>query len=351
MRVFPVVQTLLILVLLVVCAIQLGIANTSRKRIKQLTAQQQWLLQRVEEVEGWLSTPEMEGVEAVDIDGQWVKTMAYALVDDPDIERFSTVHFARTTEPPHPEYSVFDPLEGPVPFHPYQWSRNLLAAVQRGQSVDALLAEVDAHTVRYRGADFFEHPFRFTLPLIPVEGEPSYALEAPWFSGLAQGYVLGALVELARSTGEPAHRERAARAFESFLCLRGEPGQAEPWVSFVDEYDYLWFEEYAQARDPQPRVINGHIGALEGLHAYHRFTGDERAATLLRCGATTIHRYAGDFRRPGETLRYCLGLPDGHDYGPVRAILQQEWLHALTGEEFFGRMARLFRVDMRLRDG
>ena len=89
------VHTLLLVALLVVCGIQLGLANTSRKRIKQLTTQQAWLLQRVEEVEGWLATPEMKGLEAVEIDGQWVKTMPYGLADDPALERFATLRHIR----------------------------------------------------------------------------------------------------------------------------------------------------------------------------------------------------------------------------------------------------------------
>ena len=59
-----------------------------------------------------------------------------------------------------------------------------------------------------------------------------------------------------------------------------------------------------------------------------------------------MERYVRRFRRPGRINRYGLGLDELPDYGPMRAIEQQKWLHDLTGDRAFSEAHDAFATDM-----
>ena len=121
--------------------------------------------------------------------------------------------------------------------------------------------------------------------------------------------------------------------------------QSLNWISFIDDSQYLWFEEYPSSTEPQPRVLNGHIGALMGIYSYYRLWPNDEAKRLLQAGITTLNQYFVDSRRPGAVNRYCLADRESVDDGPKRAILQQRWLNNITGDDFFAQAAAALMTD------
>ena len=173
-------------------------------------------------------------------------------------------------------------------------------------------------------------------------------LTAPWWSGMAQGEALTVFSRLARIQPEnPVWREAADDTFDSFL-QRGS-GNAEPWSTVVDS-GHLWFEEYAGDQPPL-LVLNGHVFAIFGLYEYWLLTSDERAATYIDGGATTILESMPLFRVKGEVSYYCsqadyCARPEWQN-GNYQAIHVQQ-LHALariTGDAKFDEWAALLDSD------
>jgi heparosan-N-sulfate-glucuronate 5-epimerase len=106
------------------------------------------------------------------------------------------------------------------------------------------------------------------------------SLRAPWYSALAQGQGISALVRAHGLTGDPAYRHTATRAFESFTRNLDGGG-----VRHVDEQGRWWLEEYVV--QPPTHILNGFLWSLWGVRDFQIATRDGYAAELYeRCLAT-----------------------------------------------------------------
>ena len=148
------------------------------------------------------------------------------------------------------------------------------SAAAKGQLCLGLLggkALVDGSQVdTFQGAAVRWFPYMFEF-----RANPGVApLKGPWHSGLAQGGVLGAFIELTTMTGDNRWMTYGAEAFESFMVPFGTQG------GITNRQDgFLWFEEYPT--DPPTVVLNGHLHALASLDMWHARTGDARAKALF----------------------------------------------------------------------
>lgn len=160
--------------------------------------------------------------------------------------------------------------------------------------------------------------------------QPDGLLKAPWYSGLAQGEVLGLLCRTFSLTGDSVYLEAAHRTFETFLRPRGE---SEPWTVFIDDAGCYWIEEYP-TEEPS-RTLNGFIFGIYGVYDYYQLTRSEEAARIIKISCSTIKNYISVFRRPGRVSYY--GLTFGHytyDYH-LTHINQLHQLQKITGDPFF----------------
>lgn len=338
---------LLLVAALVLIGAVLNSLRQSRKREQQLGSlvASMSATPRTAAGPGPHAVPTLTGLRLTELGAQKVKLREFDLRLDRALDA-ADPEFVPMDAPSPPRYSV--PGIGDVEFHPYQWSQELRAIAsrwRRGEAQEPLRTELDRlcavaepFTARRDGATYYRYPFPYQVG--------SKRLEPDWYSGFAQGMILLALVDLYRATGDETFREQARAVFQSFEQPRRQVGQAECWVAFVDDAQYLWFEEYPTADDPQMRVLNGHVCALMGLYAYHRLEPGERSLLLLRAGLTTMQRYAAEYRRPGQSNRYCLTPDDVADYGSQRAVNHQQWLLDVTGEPFFATMRDAFLTDM-----
>ena len=143
---------------------------------------------------------------------------------------------------------------------------------------------------------------------------PPERLKAPWYNAMAQGLVLSFFVRLYRVTGDAIHLHAAGKVFDSFLRLGQvrpgavQPDPVRPWVSYVDERDYLWLEHYPVARPDH--TLNVHLHALIGIYEYWQATRSPEARGLLEGALTTMRDRAGRYRREGRVERLRPAQPD-----------------------------------------
>ncbi len=195
------------------------------------------------------------------------------------------------------------------------------------------------------GAIFF--PYTFDFPLYGLE---ELTLHAPWWSGMAQGQILSALVRAYEATGDERYREAADRTFASFAPRSVEDWPiTEPAVSFVDGDGVLWLEEYSGDLEPA-YVLNGHLFAVFGLYDYWELTGSEEAARMIDGAATAVAHYLPEFRNAsGELSWYGLTIkPNPRGLHAKYHRIHKEQLRVLadmTGERLFSDYADLFAAD------
>lgn len=191
--------------------------------------------------------------------------------------------------------------------------------------------------IHYGGGMFFPYPFDFVL-----HGRGT--MEAPWYSGMAQGVALSGFIRLHELTGDPKWLQAANETFASFKV----PRQAgKPWFAVVED-GLLWFEEYPWV--PYDHTFNGHNFAAYGLYDYWRFTNSPEAEQLLLGAITTTSRVASLVRVPGGVSQYCIALSclDRHvrstDYH-LTHIGQFIQIYRYTAHERFASLADAFTAD------
>lgn len=194
-----------------------------------------------------------------------------------------------------------------------------------------------ARAVRHGGGIFFPYPFDWGL-----HGRGT--MQAPWYSGMAQGIALSGFVRLHQVTGDAKWLQAAHDTFASFLVPRQS---GKPWVTVV-ENGLLWLEEYPWV--PYDHTFNGHNFATYGLYDYWRLTGSRDAAEMTRGAITTAARVAGRVRTPGGISHYCIAQscldrrvrnPNYH----LTHIGQFIQLFRYTRSDTFARLADTFTAD------
>jgi heparosan-N-sulfate-glucuronate 5-epimerase len=106
-------------------------------------------------------------------------------------------------------------------------------------------------------------------------------LVAPWYSGLAQGQGISALVRAHQATGNSEYLDAAKKAFEPFEHEVDQGG-----VIYTDVDGNPWIEEYIVSAPTN--ILNGFIWALWGVHDLYLATTDERAKALWEKCVTTL---------------------------------------------------------------
>ncbi|MCV0403946.1 MAG: cell wall-binding repeat-containing protein [Chloroflexi bacterium] len=191
--------------------------------------------------------------------------------------------------------------------------------------------------VRHQGALFFPYSFDFNLHGRGV-------MDAPWYSGMAQGVALSGFVRLWEVTGD---EKWMTAARDTFLSFRVSRQAGKPWFAVV-ENGSLWFEEYPWL--PYDHTFNGHNFAIYGVYDYWRVTRNREAELLALGGIATSARVAGTVRTPGGISHYCIAqscLDRKVRTAPYHLthIGQFVQLHRYTAHETFAKQADTFTAD------
>lgn len=190
-------------------------------------------------------------------------------------------------------------------------------------------------SIEYKNACYL--PYGFT---INAHGSADHIMEAPWYSGMAQGVALSAMVRLYKITGDEKYLNFAHKLFASFKNY----GKGELiWTVFIDEDGYYWIEEYPGTIPD--RVLNGFIFAIFGLYDYYDLTKSKDCKKYLNASLTTIENYIEQFRNPGELGSYCLKHRHIDKTYHFIHIEQLTDLYNITGNDYFLQVAEEFYND------
>jgi heparosan-N-sulfate-glucuronate 5-epimerase len=126
-------------------------------------------------------------------------------------------------------------------------------------------------------------------------------LRAPWYSALAQGQGISALVRAHSVTNDAAYLRAAVQGFEAFARDLDAGG-----VRHVDDQGRWWLEEYVVW--PPTHILNGFLWSLWGVRDFQLATGDDYAAELFGRCLTTVEACLP---------RYDLGYWSRYDLSPT----------------------------------
>ncbi len=235
-------------------------------------------------------------------------------------------------------------------YHPTSLAQHGLSALtaydETGQPQYLDIAEANANKLldeSIRMGDEIWFPYQFDYDMYE---DPAMHLEAPWWSGMAQGQALSLICRLCLATDLEEYCSAANGIFATYVSLDANT----PTFTRVNPEGHLWFEEYVGDGVEPNQVVNGHIYALFGLADYYWVTGSQEAEELFDGGATTILKEFPSFRLEGNTSYYCATdyckvndhrNPSYHR-GVTKQLRQLGWL---TGDTRFSRNADLLQED------
>lgn len=226
------------------------------------------------------------------------------------------------------------------PFNPWTFKENAAALCIYGREhgpehvrpiSEMLVERMLQYTRTDKGARWVFYDFDYTFR--------DRVLERGWVSAFGNGVVITGLVALHRCSSVPGLLELARELFAAFAI----PGSR--LVSDLGD-GTLWYEEYPTGDEPPAHVLNGHILALIGMYYLWDATDDPTVFDYLNRGTKAVAVHGPKYRVPGSTNRYDLLEPYIPDYGPARAIFQQDQLCLITGDERFRDLRDRFAEDM-----
>jgi len=184
-------------------------------------------------------------------------------------------------------------------------------------------------------APFFPYTFDFEL-----HGDYSQVMKAPWFSAMAQGQALSAIVDMYEFTQDEKYRLIADNVYRSFKIRTVE---SKYWVAVADNKEHLWLEEYPM--NSFNYTLNGAIFAIYGIYDYYRINQTDSVKNFLQASITAIHDNILEFRNPGSYSKYCIkhAVPS-KEYHKIH-IAQLQQLYKMTNDEYFKEVADLFIAD------
>lgn len=100
----------------------------------------------------------------------------------------------------------------------------------------------------------------------------SYDLNAPWYSGMAQGQVSTVMISAYLITKDESYLDFAIKAI-SLMNVLVEDGGVRVDLSS----EHIWIEEYADRqlnRESYPLVLNGNLFAIDGVFMLYKLTND-----------------------------------------------------------------------------
>ena len=202
--------------------------------------------------------------------------------------------------------------------------------------VEAYINRLVSEAVVFDSALYFPYPFDYN-----VHKRDDAPLEAPWYSGMAQGQVLSLLTRAFQITGDSTYLELSERVFLTLTRVRGK---SEPWVVFIDSLGCYWIEEYPTA--PQPSMtLNGFVFAIYGLYDFYMQTRRDDARSLLEKSLGTIKNYIPAYRRPGQASFYGLTFHRYSGRYHMTHIEQLRQLTLMTGDPSFAGWADTLAGD------
>jgi hypothetical protein len=190
----------------------------------------------------------------------------------------------------------------------------------------------------YQNSLIFPYDFDFLL-----HGDDNFTMEAPWYSGMAQGQVLSLFSKLYEITNEDEYWQRAQLTYNSFFIELDSDNIQKDWISVVDSSNYLWIEEYPLL--PVNYTLNGFLFSIIGLYDYYRIRPAKEVYGLLCAVLTTAKHNVHRFRSNKNVSYYCLSHKvQSLTYHEIH-IDQIDYLFKITNDIKFKAESIFFSLD------
>jgi hypothetical protein len=237
-------------------------------------------------------------------------------------------------------YAAYGPVPAQQQYNPtivamYAIHYDSLIREQR----DTAAAAAFAHCIRWLGRHISyrdgrgQYVFGWQQPFYPGIG-------VPWYSGLASGRAIEALTLAWQQTHDSLYLT-GARAL-----MRGFYVPAEDSSFTLRGQDGWWYEEYSGLKPRSPHVLNGHIYALLGLHAYWVQTHDDSAAFLFQQGIRALVSRLPDYDRGDGWSYYDFWYKPADNQYQRNIVYLMERLYAGTGNPVFRRYAQKWKAPL-----
>ncbi len=203
----------------------------------------------------------------------------------------------------------------------------------------ALLAGADTTKEYGQEVLWYPYPFDYTSTVL---GE-RYSINAPWYSGMAQGMVLSLYARLYAATGDTLYRNAAKMSANALHIERTvQPEQSvRPSVTHFED-GYYWIDEYVTK--PRKNVYNGMIFALIGLMDARDALGLE-VNEEINAALRTIRSQKDSIRNPGGYSFYAARHRGKRELYHGIHIQQFRTLARRTGSSHWGAFADSLIAD------
>ena len=158
---------------------------------------------------------------------------------------------------------------------------------------------------------------------------PKYAMTPPWRSAMAQGLGIQVLIRAYELTGDNRYFDVGEKCLRSFFVEVKDGG-----VTYKTSTSAWWYEEYADEQGKRPRVLNGMIYAVMGLHEYYQRTGAEEAKLLFDQGVLAVKNNLPDYDSGDWSYYDALGNLATESYHRLH-VRQLSLLYDFTKEPIF----------------
>lgn len=171
--------------------------------------------------------------------------------------------------------------------------------------------------------------------------QPWYdSVKAPFTSGMTSGLALEVLLKAHQLLPDTALLHDAA------LLLNGFAIPIEAGGFTYQEPVGWWYEEIADTGFHTPRILDGHMFAMLGLHYYYRQTRNQQALQYFKEGERALKHYLPSFDGGNGEIRYdAYGKPADKKYKRI-ITGQLDQLFQLTADSVYLEYYRQWRAPM-----
>ena len=151
----------------------------------------------------------------------------------------------------------------------------------------------------------------------------------PFTCGMTSGRAIEVFTDAFELDGDSNHLKQAARLVRGYALPVEEGGYT------YKNQEGWWYEEIADTGMQTPRILDGHIFALTGLHKYFLLTRDTLAKEYFDLGIMSLKAALPRYDRGDGFVYYdAIGKLADENYHPL-LVSQMDELWKMTGDPVF----------------
>ncbi len=166
-------------------------------------------------------------------------------------------------------------------------------------------------------------------------------VSAPFTSGMTSGRAIEALTYAFQFDNDSMHLKNAAKLVKGFDLEVGQGG-----FTFKEQHGW-WYEEIADTSGETPRILDGHIFCLTGLHIYFKQTGDSLAKAFFDSGVKALKASLPAYDRGDGYVFYDKYKKLADENYHLLLVQQMVDLYAITGDTLFKQFEEKWGAPLR----